>query len=391
MEKLYEENPYLTTFSAQVESCTPSKKGFDILLDQTAFYPEGGGQPYDLGTLGGVRVLEVHEREGRVVHTCDAPLTPGTCVEGTIDWERRFDLMQHHSGEHIVSGLAHAAFGCDNVGFHMGADVITIDLNVVLDEEQLRWLEGQANRYIWEDHPISITFPSPQELEVLEYRSKKALSGRVRIVSFPGADTCACCGTHVSSSGQVGLVKLLSVQKFREGVRIELVCGGRAMNYINHVLDQNHQVSTLLSAKVFETGTAVQRLLEENTALKSRVLTMEERHFAALAQEHAGEQDVVLFEEGLSPDSLRRLCDALLQTCSGRCACFSGSEESGYKYAMGERGGDLRAFTKAMNQTLQGRGGGKPDFVQGSLQASQEEIRTFLLNQNGSRGNEGLT
>ena len=391
MEKLYEENPYLTTFSAQVESCTPSKKGFDILLDQTAFYPEGGGQPYDLGTLGGVRVLEVHEREGRVVHTCDAPLTPGTCVEGAIDWERRFDLMQHHSGEHIVSGLAHAAFGCDNVGFHMGADVITIDLNVVLDEDQLRWLEGQANRYIWEDHPISITFPSPQELEVLEYRSKKALSGRVRIVSFPGADTCACCGTHVSSSGQVGLVKLLSVQKFREGVRIELVCGGRAMNYINHVMDQNHQVSTLLSAKVFETGTAVQRLLEENTALKSRVLTMEERHFAALAQEHAGEQDVVLFEEGLSPDSLRRLCDALLQTCSGRCACFSGSEESGYKYAMGERGGDLRAFTKTMNQALQGRGGGKPDFVQGSLQASQEEICTFLLNQNGSRGNEGLT
>ena len=391
MEKLYEENPYLTTFSAQVESCTPSKKGFDILLDQTAFYPEGGGQPYDLGTLGGVRVLEVHERDGRVVHTCDAPLTPGTCVEGAIDWERRFDLMQHHSGEHIVSGLAHAAFGCDNVGFHMGADVITIDLNVVLDEDQLRWLEGQANRYIWEDHPISITFPSPQELEVLEYRSKKALSGRVRIVSFPGADTCACCGTHVSSSGQVGLVKLLSVQKFREGVRIELVCGGRAMNYINHVMDQNHQVSTLLSAKVFETGTAVQRLLEENTALKSRVLTMEERHFAALAQEHAGEQDVVLFEEGLSPDSLRRLCDALLQTCSGRCACFSGSEESGYKYAMGERGGDLRAFTKTMNQTLQGRGGGKPDFVQGSLQASREEIRTFLLDQNGPLGNGGLT
>ena len=189
----------------------------------------------------------------------------------------------------------------------------------------------------------------------------------------------------------MGLVKLLSVQKFREGVRIELVCGGRAMNYINHVMDQNHQVSTLLSAKVFETGTAVQRLLEENTALKSRVLTMEERHFAALAQEHAGEQDVVLFEEGLSPDSLRRLCDALLQTCSGRCACFSGSEESGYKYAMGERGGDLRAFTKTMNQALQGRGGGKPDFVQGSLQASQEEICTFLLNQNGSRGNEGLT
>ena len=381
MEKLYEENPYLTHFSARVESCTQGKKGFEVILDQTAFYPEGGGQPYDLGVLGSAKVLEVHEREGRVVHTCDAPLAPGSCVEGTIDWERRFDLMQHHSGEHIVSGLAHAAWGCDNVGFHMGADVITIDLNVVLDEAQLRWLEAQANRYLWEDHPISITYPTPQELEVLEYRSKKALSGRVRIVSFPGADTCACCGTHVSSSGQVGLVKLLSVQKFREGVRIELVCGGRALRYINHVMDQNHQVSTLLSAKVFETGAAVERLLEENTALKSRVLTMEERHFAALAQAHASEDNVLLFEEGLSPDSLRRLCDALLQTCSGRCACFSGTEDSGYKYAMGERGGDLRAFTKAMNQALQGRGGGKPDFVQGSLQTTEREIRAFFRSQ----------
>ena len=378
MEKLFEEDPYLTQFSARVESCVQSKKGFDVTLDQTAFYPEGGGQPYDTGVLGGVRVLEVHEREGRVVHTCDAPLTPGSCVDGEIDWARRFDLMQHHSGEHIVSGLAHAAWGCDNVGFHMGADVITIDLNVVLDEEQLHWLEEQANRYIWEDHPISVTYPSPQELDVLEYRSKKALTGRVRIVSFPGADTCACCGTHVSSSGQVGLVKLLSVQKFREGVRIELVCGGRAMRYVNKILEQNHRVSNLLSAKVFETGAAVERLLEENNALKSRVLTMEEHRFADLAQTCAGERDVVLFEPSLSPDGLRRLCDALLRNCSGRCACFSGSDGQGYKYAIGEHGGDLRSFTKALNQALQGRGGGKPDFVQGSLQAAEEEIRAFL-------------
>ena len=296
MEKLYEENPYLTQFSAVVEFCVQGKKGYDVILDQTAFYPEGGGQPYDTGTLGGVRVLEVHEREGRVVHTCDRPLEAGTQVSGTIDWDRRFDLMQHHSGEHIVSGIAHSKWGCDNVGFHMGADVITIDLNVLLDEDQLRELEAEANRYIWEDHPISITFPTPEELAVLEYRSKKELSGRVRIVSFPGADTCACCGTHVNSSGQVGFVKLLSVQKFREGVRIELVCGGRALRYVNNIMDQNHQVSNLLSAKAFETGAAVQRLLEENNALKSRILTMEDHRFAALAEEYAEAGDVLLFE-----------------------------------------------------------------------------------------------
>ena len=378
MEKKYEENPYLTQFSAQVQSCVQGKKGWDVILDQTAFYPEGGGQPYDLGILGGVKVLEVHEREGHVVHTCEKPLEVGSRVAGTIDWDRRFDLMQHHSGEHIVSGIAHAKWGCDNVGFHMGADVITIDLNVLLDEVQLRELEWEANRYIWEDHPISITFPTPEELAALEYRSKKELSGRVRIVSFPGADTCACCGTHVATSGQVGFVKLLSVQKFREGVRIELVCGGRALRYVNNVMDQNHQVSNLLSAKVFETGTAVQRLLEENAALKSRILTMEDQRFAALAKEYAGAGDVLLFEEGLSPDGLRRLCDGVLHSCGGRCAVFSGTDGQGYKYAVGQAGGDLRSFVKEMNRTLNGRGGGKPEFVQGSVQAGRDEINAFF-------------
>ena len=378
MKKLYEENSFLTRFSAVVESCTQGKKGWDIVLDQTAFYPEGGGQPYDTGILGGVKVLEVHDRAGQVVHTCDAPLEVGSSVEGEIDWARRFDLMQHHSGEHIVSGLAHQMFGCDNVGFHMGTDVITIDLNVIIDEEQLRRLEQAANRYIWEDHPIVITYPTAAELETLEYRSKKAIDGQVRITSFPGADTCACCGTHVRSSGQVGLVKLLSVQKFREGVRIELVCGQRAVKLLSAHLEQNRQVSGLLSAKPLETAAAVHRLLEENAALKARAAALEEARFAALAEEYAGRGNVLLFQEGLSPDGLRRLCDSVLQRCGGRCACFSGDDQSGYKYAVGELNGDLRALVKELNQTLNGRGGGKPSFAQGSLSASRSHIEAFL-------------
>ena len=380
MEKLFESDPFLTRFSAAVESCEQGKKGFDIILDQTAFYPEGGGQPYDTGVLGGVRVLEVHERNGRVVHTCDAPLEVGSTVEGEIDWERRFDLMQHHSGEHIVSGIAHSKWGCENVGFHMGADVITIDLNVLLDEAQVQELEDAANRYIWENHPILIRFPDPQQLAELEYRSKKELTGRVRIVSFPGADTCACCGTHVASSGQVGFVKLLSCQKFRDGVRIELVCGGRALKYVSRILEQNRQVSNLLSAKPFETAAAVQRLQEEVAAAKSRILTMEDKQFAAMAEQYRGEGDLLLFEEGLSPDGLRRLCDRLMQVRDGLCACFSGDEELGYKYAVGQKGGDLRAVTKAMNQALNGRGGGKPEFVQGSVRSGQEAIRAYFAN-----------
>lgn len=378
MEKLYEEQPYLTQFTAQVCSCAQGRKGWDVILDQTAFYPEGGGQPYDLGALGGVQVLEVHEREGHVVHTCSAPLEVGSTVEGQIDWARRFDLMQHHSGEHIVSGLAHTMYGCDNVGFHMGADVITIDFNVELSQEQVRELEAAANRYIWGDHPVQITYPSPEELAHLEYRSKKAIEGQVRIVSFLGADTCACCGTHVSSSGQVGLVKLLSCQKFRSGVRIELVCGGRAFAHLSKVWEQNHQISNLTSAKLLETAPAVERLLAENQALKSRILTLEDAHFAALAQQYQGAGDVVLFEEDLKPDGLRRLTAAVQAVCGGRCACFSGRDGQGYQYAIGQPGGELRPLVKELNQALQGRGGGKPDFVQGSVAAGRSEIEHFF-------------
>ena len=378
MERLYEENPFLTDFDATVLSCNQGKKGYEVVLDRTAFYPEGGGQPWDTGTLGGVPVLEVHSRDGQVVHTCGGPLEPGATVRGTIDWDRRFDLMQQHSGEHIVSGLAHATWGCDNVGFHLGSEVVTIDLNVLLDEGQLAQLEEAANRYLWEDRPVQITYSSPQELERLDYRSKKELTGQVRIVTFPGADCCACCGTHVRSAGQVGLIKLLTVQKFRDGVRIELVCGRRALRYVNQILEQNRQVSHLLSAKPFETGAAVERLLAESEGHKARCARLEDARFAALAREHRGAGDTVLFEEGLSPDSLRRLCDAVLHTCGGYCACFSGSDAGGWQYAVGAPDRDLRPLAKEMNAALEGRGGGKPDFIQGMVRASRARIEAFF-------------
>ena len=378
MERLYEENSFLTGFEAAVLTCEPGKGGYEITLDRTAFYPEGGGQPWDTGTLDRVPVLEVHERDGRVVHTCGGPLTPGTRVHGQVDWQRRFDLMQQHSGEHIVSGLAHQRWGCENVGFHLGGQVVTIDLSLPLDEGQLAWLEEQANRYIWQDAAVEVDYPSPGALKSIPYRSKKEISGPVRLVTFPGADCCACCGTHVARAGQVGLVKLLSVQKFREGCRIELVCGGRAMAYLNQVQAQNSRVSRLLSAKVFETGGAVERLLAQNEALKARAAALEDSRFAALAQVHAGAGDVLLFEDGLSPDALRRLCGAVLRRCGGRCACFSGADGEGYQYAMGLAGGDLRALTRQLNQALDGRGGGKPDFVQGRVQASREAILSFF-------------
>ena len=377
--RLYYQYPYVKRFMCTVTDCRESKKGtWLVRLDQTAFYPEGGGQPSDRGTLGEASVLSVHEKNGAIDHEVDRPLAPGTMTEGIVDWQYRLDNMQQHTGEHILSGLIHSRFGYDNVGFHMGAEEVTVDFNGLLTKEDLVSLEDAANALIYENVGIRVFYPSEEERKSLDYRSKKELTGQVRIVTFPGADCCACCGTHVRSAGQVGLIKLLTVQKFRDGVRIELVCGRRALRYVNQILEQNRQVSHLLSAKPFETGAAVERLLAENEGHKARCARLEEDRFAALARQYAGAGDVVLFEEGLSPDALRRLCDAVLRACGGRCACLSGGEGAGWQYAVGAPDRDLRPLAKEMNAALGGRGGGKPDFIQGILQADRARIEAFF-------------
>ena len=377
-KRLYYEDVYKKEFTAKVLECIEAKKGFHIILDESAFYPEGGGQPSDTGYLNDVKVKEVHEKEGELLHYTDQPMEVGTEVQGRIDWERRFDLMQQHSGEHMVSGLIHEAYGYDNVGFHMGSDTITIDLNGPLDEAQLAEIERKTNQKIWEDTQIKIIYPTAEELEKIDYRSKKELTGQVRIVEFPGVDICACCGTHVTHTGEIGMVKLLSVEKFREGVRIEMICGKRVLDYLNMVNDQNHQISVKLSAKMDKTAQAVERLQEENFRLKGQVGQLVDDMCRKEAERYAGSGSVLIFMDGMDADSVRKLADAVTQTCQGCCAVFSGNADGSYKYAMGEKDGDLRQFTKEMNAKLNGRGGGKPFFVQGSVQASEKEIRNFF-------------
>ena len=376
-KKLYYDNPFLRRFAAVVTSCEEAKGGWAVTLDQTAFYPEGGGQPYDTGTLGGAQVREVREKDGVIVHLCDAPLAAGAAVEGAIDWARRFDHMQQHSGEHICSGLICARFHCDNVGFHMGADAVTIDFNADIPWEALLEIEAEANRYIYEDHPIDIRLCRGAALDAIDYRSKKPLAGDVRIVSFPGADCCACCGTHVASSGQVGLVKFLSVQKFRAGVRIELLCGGCALRYLSACWEQDVRVAQALSVKPAASFAAVERLLGELSALKLRCARLEEAAFAQIAAQYEGKGDVLLFEDEMNGDSVRRLCDAVANACGGRCAVFAGAGNT-WKYAISQADGDLRALTKALNAALCGRGGGKPNFVQGSVNAARAAIEEFF-------------
>ena len=377
-EKLYYQDPYLTTFTAMVLTCEPAKTGFLVTLDRTAFYPEGGGQPADHGTLGAAAVTDVHEKDGVIFHTCDAPVETGAAVEGSIDWPRRFDHMQQHSGEHILSGLLCSLYDCDNVGFHLGADTVTIDYNRELTWEQVLEAERRANETIWADTPVEITFPSPEALEQLHYRSKKELTGQVRIVTFPGADCCACCGTHVRRAGEVGLIKVLSCQKFREGVRMEILCGQRAYRYLSQVYDQDHAVAQLLSVKPQDTLAAVERQNAELTAAKQRMTELEDQLFSLRAQALTGLGDVLLVEPPMRPDGARKLADAVAKAAGGLAAVFSG-EGNSHVYALVQAdGGDITPLVKRLNAALSGRGGGRNGFAQGSVQADESAIRAFF-------------
>lgn len=376
-EKLYYADAFLTDFSAEVLSCEERKGKYFVTLDRTAFYPEGGGQPADSGTLGGVSVVDVHERGGVIVHTCDAPLTVGATVAGQVDWARRFDHMQQHSGEHIISGILCEMFDCDNVGFHLGADTVTIDYNAVIPWEAVLEAEARANAVIWDDREAEITYPAPEELETMSYRSKKALTGSVRIVTFPDADRCACCGTHVRRAGQVGLVKVLSCQKFREGVRIEILCGKRAVDYLSAVFEQDKAVGQRLSVKPTETLSAVERLESDLAAAREHAAALEQEIFEAIAREHAGAGNVLLFRAPTRPDSVRRLADTVARRCGGLAAAFAGDDDSGYVYALVRADGQSFAV-KDMNAALHGRGGGRNGFAQGSVQAARADIDAFF-------------
>ena len=376
--KLYYEDPHMDRFSATVLSCQAVKQGFEILLDATAFYPEGGGQAADTGTLGGVRVLDTREREDQVVHLCDGALKVGAVVQGVVDYEARFIRMQQHSGEHIVSGIVSRRYGYHNVGFHMGSGIITIDFDGVIPVEDLPDIEAEANSAVWKNLPVKCWVPSPEELPTVTYRAKRALPWPVRIVQIPGFDSCACCGTHVKATGEIGIIKLFSAMGFRGGTRMEMSCGIRALEILNHAYEQNRLVSQAFSAKISETGAAAQRMNEVLAQQKYRLVGLEKQIFAGIAASYAGQGDVVHFEGDLDNTAVRDLADAIADTCGGMAAVFSGSDETGYAFCLVTREGDLRSFCKDMTKALNGRGGGKPQFQQGRVQAKKADIRGFF-------------
>ena len=377
-EKLYYLDAYATKFTAKVLECTEDKKNFKVVLDRTLFYPEGGGQPADMGTLGGVKVLDVHEKDDIVTHTTDKPLEVGAEVEGEIDWGRRFDLMQNHSGEHILSGVICQKYGCDNVGFHMGKEMITIDLNAKIPEEDLAWLEEKANEAIWNNVPVGIRYPSKEELDALDYRSKKELEGQVRIVNVGDYDCCACCGTHVKLAGEIGLIKIISSQNYKGGTRLELLSGKRALQDYRKKNDVSAQAGQLLSVPAEKVDGAVKNVLAERDELIQTLNQLKWKYFNLKAEQVAeGTENILFFGEGLNSKDMTHFADLLLKKGAKRTAVFSPNGD-GFAFVLLSAEKDGRDFTDAMKEPFACKGGGKPDAVQGRVTGAKKEIQAFF-------------
>ena len=382
-EKLYYKNAYMKEFDALVTGCEEKNGRFLISLDRCAFYPEGGGQGGDRGYLlredrKKVEVLDTHERGEDICVICPESVPEGERVHGVLDWGLRFDRMQNHSGEHILGGLIHECYGYNNGGFHMSGDRMTIDLDGEIPEEGLAALEQRANEIVWANIPVRADVYSQEEAEKTEYRSKKKLEGEIRVVTIPGADACACCGTHVAATGEIGLIKILSHERSRGGVRMEIMCGRWAYEYMAQIFRQNHEVSVHLSSRMNETGNAVQRLVEENTRLKGNMVGMLYRQIDRKAEEMEGKGDILLFIPGADSVAAQKLTAKVMETSKGAVFSFAGSDEEGYKYAAGLAGGDLRGIVREMNEALEGRGGGKPFFQQGNVRATRQKIEDFF-------------
>ena len=389
---LYYQKPYLKEFDATVIACSKTERGYEIELSDTAFYPEGGGQPGDKGNLfaegkqdRAVYISDTQFVGERIVHIADEKLATGTKVHGVLDWVNRCDNMQGHTGEHILTGILSQTYGYENIGFHMGESFITIDFSGPLTDEQVLDAEQRANEVVRANLPIQENFPSAEERKTMQYRSKIELSGTVRIITIPGLDSCACCGTHVTATGEIGLIKIINFTNRKKGVRLEVLCGRKAVLAYEQETAQVRAISRCLSAKPTEVQEAVEKLNAEKGKLQQQLHEMTEKYLkqkAKTAADTAGAP--VYFEDGLSIEYLRCFCNQLLATGKRHtCAALSAVEAEGaqspaYNYVIVSNAIDLKLHVKTLNGQLNGRGGGNSSAIQGTYFADKELIVEML-------------
>ena len=377
--KLYDKDSHMKAFESVVVSSSAAENGFETVLRETAFFPEGGGQPADTGYIGNSRVFDVRIKDGVIYHRTEQQFEPGEKVTCALDWEQRFRRMQNHTGEHIISGLVNKFYGYTNVGFHMGSEDVTVDFDGVLDAEQLGEIELLANKAVWENVSVRAYYPTPSSLKRLKYRSKLDLEKDVRIVTVTGYDRCACCAPHVSRTGEIGLIKILGFMHYKGGIRVRMLCGMDALADCNTKYANVAKISELLSAKQHETALAVERVCSELDDKKLE-LAKTKRRIAEIKLEQLEKTDgnICIFESSFTSETMREVVNEGMKLCGGVCAAFSGSDENGYNYVIGSESVDMKSAAKAINEALSGRGGGRNPMIQGSVKAGRAEIEKFF-------------
>jgi len=382
-EALYDKDPFAKNFVSRVISCEEvndkDRKLFKVTLASTLFFPEQGGQSSDIGTLDSTEVVDVQIEDGVIYHYCTSGFLVGEMVQGDIDWEHRFNNMQQHTGEHIFTGIAHNIYGAENVGFHLSDNTVTLDLNIELDEEQIRELEYKANLVIAKDVAVRAYYPQESVLDTLDYRSKKEIEGEVRIVEIEGTDMCACCAPHVRTTGQVGLLKVVSFGKYKGGTRISILCGLRALADYNRRIDILQTTYQSLNCREEEIPQKVQGLIDDKKQLEYSISDIKAKGLMEQIEKYPEDIiDVTIFTEDVDAKNMRDGVNTLVEKHSGLCAIFSGNDEEGYNFVIGSSTRDCAAITTGLRELLGAKGGGSKQMAQGSVMATRNEIERVL-------------
>lgn len=379
-KKLYDIDAYQTSFEAKVVSCEKQEEGYAVILDQTLFFPEEGGQTPDEGNINGISVLDVQIKKDVITHYLEQPIEEGTFVQGEIDWKHRFFNMQQHSGEHLFSGLAYRKYGYKNVGFHLSNQIVTMDFDHVFTPEQLEEMEWEINQAIVANVEIKTGYPAKEELENLEYRSKIEIDGDVRIVEIPGYDICACCAPHVKHTGEIGVFKIQTVQNYKGGMRISFLCGFRALEEYRRKSQIISELSGILTTNQENLSEHVSKLKTQVQSLKTQLSNAKQLVMDAKIESVPAEQkDVVLFERDLDTPVVRTVVNKLVEAHEGVCGVFVGSDENGYSFIVGSKTLDCKDIATKLRENLEARGGGSSQMIQGSVSATEEDIKRVLI------------
>lgn len=375
--KLYENDSYIKNFSATVVSCEEKDGAYSVVLTQTAFFPEGGGQDADKGKINDADVLDVQIKNDVIYHKVNKPFNVNEEVTCTLDWETRFSRMQNHTGEHIVSGVIHSLFGYNNVGFHMNDTLVTLDVDGPLSDEDIKKVELKANNAIYENKSIKAIYPTAEELPDYDYRSKLDITEGVRLIEIEDYDLCACCAPHVAKAGEIGIIKIVSYIPYKKGTRVEMLCGALALNDYQNLHSTNKAVMNMLSAKRFEIAESVERIQGELSSARAENKKLLAEMASLKMEKHISGNKICVFIDGVSYDELRNCSNSLIEEFE-YCYLFSNTDADNYIYVVSSKENNVREEVQNLNKTFKGKGGGRDTYAQGKIIGTKDEILEYL-------------